>query len=288
MKSTKAEKKDIPLFFDQYHGTPRSRKKRQRFSLPRNTPLVLHPFPKNQKEGVINLPFLKSKRVENKDIPLFFVQYPGTPRSCKKRQRFSLPRNTPLVLHPFPKNQKEEVINLPFLKSKKLENKDIPLSFVQYPGTPRSCRRPQRLSPPRNTPLVLHPFPKNQKEEDINLPFLKSKKLENKDIPLSFVQYPGTPRSCRKRQGFSLPRNTPLVLHPFPKNQKEDVINLPFLKSKKLENKDIPLSFVQYPGTPRSCRKRQRFSLPRNTLLVLHPFPKNQKEGVNLATFSEE
>ena len=160
------------MFFVQYLGTPRSRKKRQRFSLPRNTPLVLHPFPKNQKERVINLPFLKSKRVENKDIPLFFVQYPGTPRSCRKRQRFSLPRNTPLVLYPFPKNQKDGV-NLPFLKSRKAEKKDIPLCFVQYHGTPWSCMKCQRSCLPRNTPLVLHPFPKNQKE-GVNLPFLKS------------------------------------------------------------------------------------------------------------------
>ena len=107
--------------------------------------------------------------------------------------------------------------------------------FVQYPGTPRSCRRPQRLSPPRNTPLVLHPFSKNQKKL-IWLPFLERRKVENKDIPLFFYQYPGTPWSCRKRQRLSRPRNTPLVLHPFPKNQKEGV-NLPFLKRRKVEKK---------------------------------------------------
>ena len=154
--------------------------------------------------------------------------------------------------------------------------------FVQYPGTPRSCRRPQRLSPPRNTPLVLHPFSKNQKKL-IWLPFLERRKVENKDIPLFFYQYPGTPGSCRKRQRLSPPRNTLLVLHPFPKNQKEGVNLANFSEEKKSgEKKDIPLFFVQYPGTPRSCRRPQRCSLPRNTPLVLHPFPKNQKEGVNL------
>ena len=110
-------------------------------------------FLKTKKE-LIWLPFLERRKGENKDIPLFFDQYPGTPRCCRKRQRFSLPRNTHLVLHPFPKNQKDGV-NLPFLKSRKAEKKDIPLFFVQYHGTPRSCRICQRSSLPRNTPFVL-------------------------------------------------------------------------------------------------------------------------------------
>ena len=106
-------------------------------------------------------------------------------------------------------------------------------------------------------------------------------------MPVCFDQYPHTPGSCRRRQCLSLPQNTPLVLHPFPKNQKEEV-NLPSLNSTKVENKDIPLFFDQCPGTPRSCRIRQHSSFPRSIPLVLHPFPKNQKEGVNLANFSEE
>ena len=110
------EKKDIPLFFDQYPGTPRSCRKRQRFSLPRNTPLVLHPFPKNQKEGV-NLPFLKRRKVEKKTYHCFLSDILALLRVTGNAYVLLLLKVLRLFYICFFKTKQR--LNLPFLKSRR-------------------------------------------------------------------------------------------------------------------------------------------------------------------------
>ena len=152
---------------------------------------------KTKKKELTSPPFLNSRKVEKKDIPLFFVQYPGTPRSCRKRQRFSLPRNTPLVLHPFPKNQKEGV-NLPFLKRRKVEKKTYHCFLSNILALLRVTGNAYVLLLFKVLRLFYICFFKTKQR--LNLPFLKSRREFHTTIPFYFEQHSRTPQCRRKSQ----------------------------------------------------------------------------------------